>query len=176
MLEYKESIAATNTEINIDQLPEISGYPYQITLIFRHLFSNALKYRKLGHPLFLSHFRNARCRFRHRVGLFPTMALWLKVAAKNLEVFSGVYRARMIMREQVSAWPFAAGSCPITVGLLRRSHCWAMALPSGCIFRWRSRHSLFATLSNRLKEQNTGYHHVHIDVLLGRYIQCKHVR
>ena len=93
MLEYKESIAATNTEINIDQLPEISGYPYQITLIFRHLFSNALKYRKLGHPLLVRISGMRDVDSRHQVVVFSDNGIGFEEAysQKIFEVFGRLH-------------------------------------------------------------------------------------
>ena len=93
MLEYKESIAATNAEINIDQLPEISGYPYQITLIFRHLFSNALKYRKLGHPLLVRISGMRDVDSRHQVVVFSDNGIGFEEAysQKIFEVFGRLH-------------------------------------------------------------------------------------
>ncbi len=46
--DFEEAIAEHGLCINASLLPTVNGYPLQVALVFRHLLSNTLKYRKPG--------------------------------------------------------------------------------------------------------------------------------
>lgn len=50
MEEYREQLDALGAKVEIGELPEMEIYRLQVVLVFRHLFSNSLKYRSLTAP------------------------------------------------------------------------------------------------------------------------------
>lgn len=49
--DFSEDLKGCNAEVSVGSLPVVSGFPVQISLVFTHLVSNAIKYRKLSGPL-----------------------------------------------------------------------------------------------------------------------------
>lgn len=49
--EFTEEVNGCGASISVGSLPEVSGFPMQMSLVFRHLMSNAIKYRKTTEPL-----------------------------------------------------------------------------------------------------------------------------
>lgn len=91
--QFEGVIAATNARIKIENLPEVVGYPYQVNLIFQHLFSNALKYYKPGEQPVIVISSRFNAESGHEVVVFADQGIGFDTAysQKIFEVFGRLH-------------------------------------------------------------------------------------